>query len=211
MNSPSAARFPAHAFGGGQAGAPRQHLDTIRDDEGRIEAHAELADELRVLLLIARQLLEELRGAGAGDGAEVRDRLLAAHADAVVADGERALVRVGLDPHRELGSPAISSGLLSASKRSLSLASEALEISSRRKISRWLYSEWIMSFSSSRTSAWKPRVSLGVSFVGGCHGAGRLRAPDSVVNSSPGPGRATGGCQRLRTELQMAMAVFFTM
>ncbi len=42
-------------------------------------------------------------------------------------------------------SPASSSGLASARKRSLSLASEALEISSRRKISRWLYSEWIIS------------------------------------------------------------------
>ena len=31
-------------------------------------------------------------------------------------------------------------------------------MSSRRKISRWLYREWIMSFSSSRTSAWKPCV-----------------------------------------------------
>ncbi len=58
------------------------------------------------------------------------------------------------------GSPAMSSGLLSASKRNLSLASEAFEISSRRKISRWLYSEWIMSFSSSRTSALKPSVSV---------------------------------------------------
>ena len=40
-----------------------------------------------------------------------------------------------------------------AAKRSRSQASEALEMSSRRKISLWLYREWIMSFSSSRTSA----------------------------------------------------------
>ena len=52
-----------------------------------------------------------------------------------------------------------SSGFDSARKRSLSLASEALEISSRRKISLWLYREWIISCSSSRTSAWKPSVS----------------------------------------------------
>src|SRR5699024_6067898 len=36
----------------------------------------------------------------------------------------------------------------------------ALEIRSRRKISRWRYNEWLMSLSSSRTSAWKPSVSL---------------------------------------------------
>ncbi len=60
------------------------------------------------------------------------------------------------------GSPASSAGVASARKRSLSLASEALEISSRRKISRWLYSEWIISCMSWRTSAWKPCVSRGV-------------------------------------------------
>ena len=41
----------------------------------------------------------------------------------------------------------------SASNRSLSSASEAFEISSRKKISLWLYSEWIISFSSCLTSA----------------------------------------------------------
>ena len=54
--------------------------------------------------------------------------------------------------------PASSSGCASASKRSLSSASEALEMSSRRKISLWLYSEWIISLSSCLTSAWKPIV-----------------------------------------------------
>ena len=35
-------------------------------------------------------------------------------------------------------------------------------MSSRRKISGWLYSEWIMRCSSCFTSAWKPRVSRSV-------------------------------------------------
>ena len=60
------------------------------------------------------------------------------------------------------GSSASSELSAMAAKRSRSLASEAFEMSSRRKISRWLYKEWIMSFSSSRTSAWKPWVSLSV-------------------------------------------------
>ena len=111
-----------------------------------IEADAELADQLRVLLLVAGQALEELGGAGLGDGAEVRDRLLAGHADAVVADGEGA---GGWRRHRSRwpapGHPARSAGSAMAAKRSRSLASEALEMSSRRKISRWLYREWIMS------------------------------------------------------------------
>ena len=52
-------------------------------------------------------------------------------------------------------SPAgVSSGRLSASNRTLSRASEALEISSRRKMSLCEYREWIMRSSSSRTSVW---------------------------------------------------------
>jgi hypothetical protein len=51
------------------------------------------------------------------------------------------------------GSLASSAGSPMAAKRSRSFASEAFEMSSRRKISLWLYREWIMSFSSSRTSA----------------------------------------------------------
>src|SRR3989338_11401002 len=52
-----------------------------------------------------------------------------------------------------------NAALCSPSKRSLSHASEALETSSRRKISRLEYSEWIINCSSCLTSAWKPRVS----------------------------------------------------
>ena len=55
---------------------------------------------------------------------------------------------------------SLSSGWSIASKRSLSQASDALEISSRRKISRLLYSEWIISCNSCLTSVWKPRVSF---------------------------------------------------
>src|SRR5688572_2723846 len=47
-----------------------------------------------------------------------------------------------------------SSGRVMASKRTLSSASEALEISSLRKMSLWEYSEWIMRSSSWRTSVW---------------------------------------------------------
>src|ERR1700722_6759162 len=52
-----------------------------------------------------------------------------------------------------------SDGSDSDRNRSLSLASEALEMSSRRKISLWLYREWIISWRSSRTSAWKLKLS----------------------------------------------------
>src|SRR5579864_7237032 len=60
---------------------------------------------------------------------------------------------------RRSESPSKSVGFPSASNRSLSQASEAFETSSRRKISRFEYSEWIIKPSSSLTSAWKPSVS----------------------------------------------------
>ena len=63
-----------------------------------------------------------------------------------------AWIRVDADLRARDRSPA-APGSPMAAKRSRSLASEAFEMSSRRKISLWLYREWIMSFSSSRTSA----------------------------------------------------------
>src|SRR5258708_5732851 len=52
-------------------GLPRGHLDPVRNHESGIEAHAELTYQRAVLALVARELLEELRRAGARDGAEV--------------------------------------------------------------------------------------------------------------------------------------------
>src|SRR5882762_5319363 len=65
---------------------------------------------------------------------------------------ETRILRSASEPYRAL--------LERASKRSLSAASEAFDISSLRKISLLPYKEWIMRSSSCLTSAWKPRVSL---------------------------------------------------
>ncbi|KAG1388139.1 hypothetical protein G6F59_016087 [Rhizopus arrhizus] len=66
-----AVRFPLDRVRG--TGAAAHHRDLVRHDERRIEAHAELADQLRILLLVAGQLAQEVTGAGLGDGAEVGD------------------------------------------------------------------------------------------------------------------------------------------
>ena len=84
------------------ASAPRHHFDFLGDDEGAVEANAELADQGAVLALIAGELREELLGAGLGDGAEIRNRLLAAHADAVVLHRDHARVLVERDADAEL-------------------------------------------------------------------------------------------------------------
>src|SRR3546814_2042643 len=52
-------------------------------------------------LLFIPELLHEGSGAGTGDGAEVVDKLLAVHADAVVGDGEGLGRSVGLEADAE--------------------------------------------------------------------------------------------------------------
>ncbi len=70
------------------AGLAGDHLDVVGDHEDAVEADAELADEVRVLLGVAGELREEVFGSGAGDGAKVRDQVLLVHADAGVGDGK---------------------------------------------------------------------------------------------------------------------------
>ena len=96
--------FPADALGGRQAGPAGRQRHPVGHHERGVEAHAELADERRVLTLVAGEGLEEVPGAGLGDGADVLDDLGAAHADAVVGDGDRARGRVegDLDLQRAL-------------------------------------------------------------------------------------------------------------
>ena len=68
--------------------------------EGGIEAHAELADDIDVFLLLHGLL--EAQGAGLGDGAQVLLHLLLAHADAVIGHGEGAVFLVPGDGDGEL-------------------------------------------------------------------------------------------------------------
>ena len=81
------------------------------------------------------RLLQQLAGAGLGDRADVGDDLVAAHADAGVVDGQRARLGIGLEANLVVVALGRQIGSVIASKRSRSRASEALEISSRRKIS----------------------------------------------------------------------------
>ncbi|MNF98147.1 hypothetical protein D3C84_810000 [compost metagenome] len=58
-----ALRGPVHAFGGREARPAGEDVHLVGDDEGGIEAHAELADQVGVLLLVAGKVLQEVRGA----------------------------------------------------------------------------------------------------------------------------------------------------
>jgi hypothetical protein len=80
------------------AGAPARHeRHAIGNDECRVEADAELADQLRVLARFARERFEKALRARASDRADVLDDFLARHADAVVANGQRLRFLVGRD------------------------------------------------------------------------------------------------------------------
>src|SRR4029078_10350350 len=59
LESPAAVRSPLHAGCGRISGTARANGDAVGDDERRVEAHAELADQVRVLLLVARDPREE--------------------------------------------------------------------------------------------------------------------------------------------------------
>ena len=74
---PLAAALPADRAVRGDSGAPRRQGHAVRHDERRVEADAELADELRVVRLLAGQLLNELTGARVRDRPDVVDGFLA--------------------------------------------------------------------------------------------------------------------------------------
>ena len=71
---------------------PGDHGDGRGHHKGGVEAHAELADDVDVLLLLHGLL--EAQGAGLGDGAQVFFHLGLVHADAVVGDGQSTILRV---------------------------------------------------------------------------------------------------------------------
>ena len=94
FKSGAAGRRPAPDLVG--AGAAAEHLDALGHHEGGIEADAELADQAGAVLGLG-QPRQEGFGAGAGDGAEIVDQLLAVHADAGIDHAQRIGRLVGHD------------------------------------------------------------------------------------------------------------------
>ncbi len=107
-----AAAHPAHALLRRQAGAARFDRDLVGHDEARIEAHAELADELCVGLLVAAELAHEVLGTTFCDGAEVVDGFLARQADALVGDGDGARGLVERKAHVQVGLVFVQLGVV---------------------------------------------------------------------------------------------------
>ena len=94
--------FPQHAVLGAVACRTGAHGDFVRHDERRVETDAELADQLAVFRLVRAHGLQERLGAGFRDGPEVVDHLVAVHPDAVIGDGQGAVLFIKRDAHAQL-------------------------------------------------------------------------------------------------------------
>jgi hypothetical protein len=99
-----AVRGPPPGRLGPRAAGVDRHL--VGDHERGIKADAELADQARGLRVglfgtVGRELVQERFGAGAGDRSERLGEILAAHADAVVGEGQRLGVGIDRDADRK--------------------------------------------------------------------------------------------------------------
>ena len=113
-------RFPLPAFFRACLAGDQGHL--VRNHEGRIEAHAELADQVfhrgvglcflaggffRFLsdLVGFFQFGQKFFGAGLGDGANILDDFFFGHADAVIRDGKGLGLFIGSEADHKLAVP----------------------------------------------------------------------------------------------------------
>ena len=87
-----AATGPAHAFFGFGTRTAGFYRNFVSHDKARVKTHTKLANQLPLLagvgFLVATEFAHEVAGAAFGNGAQVVNGLLAAHANAVVGDGQ---------------------------------------------------------------------------------------------------------------------------
>src|SRR5690606_26010233 len=99
--------LPANAFNSRRAGPAGSHHNPVCNDKGRIETYPELTDQLRILLLVAAELLHKLRSTGFSDSPEVINDLITRHADTVIADRDGLGVLVKADADLQIGVPFV--------------------------------------------------------------------------------------------------------
>ena len=83
-------RFPSDCLIRRETGTAGNYRHLVGNDEGGIEANTELANEVRILGLIAGQRGEEFAGTGFGNGTQMLDRLITRESDAVIGHRDRA-------------------------------------------------------------------------------------------------------------------------
>ena len=90
-------RFPAHPFLGFRTRITSFERHSVRHNEGRVKADAELADELAVLRFIARQRFKETARTRPCNRADIFPDFVTVHADAIVRYRNRARFLVKID------------------------------------------------------------------------------------------------------------------
>ncbi|MNG74215.1 hypothetical protein D3C79_326890 [compost metagenome] len=78
------------------------YSDFVRYDERRVEAHAELTDQLAVFRLVGADRLQEGLGTRLGNRPQVFDHFFAAHTDAVIGNRQGTLLFVERQTHAQL-------------------------------------------------------------------------------------------------------------
>ncbi|MND71799.1 hypothetical protein D3C80_633330 [compost metagenome] len=94
---------PMHAFASRRTSTTAEHVNFVGHNERRVEAHAELTDQVRIFFLITGEVLHKVGSAGLGNGTQVGDHILAAHTDTVVFEGDGIGVLVEADANFQLG------------------------------------------------------------------------------------------------------------
>ena len=123
------------------------------------KAHAELADELGVRLLVAGEAAHELLGAALGDGAQMVDGLLLAHADAVVGDGQVLAALSKLTRTSRLGASSNSAALFSPQSAACRRRPTRWR-SARGRFPGWNTAKWVTRCSNWATSTGTTGVCL---------------------------------------------------
>ena len=110
---------PAHTLRCGQASTAAFHRDAVSDDKAGVKTHAKLANQLRVIFLIARQLVHEVARAAFGDGAEVVNGFLLRQTNAVIGNRQRFGGLVKTDTHLQFGIGFVQAGVVKLLKAQL--------------------------------------------------------------------------------------------
>lgn len=155
--SPVRCRFPLPAFFFTGLTGHQRYL--IRYHKSGIKADAELSDQVLIhcifrgavlsspisggLFGLFRQLIrfgqpgQKFSGPGLGDSADIFDDFLFVHTYARICNGQGMFSASGVRRISNFSSPSNNSALVRDAKRNLSIASLALEISSRKKSHDW--------------------------------------------------------------------------
>jgi hypothetical protein len=110
---------PAHTLGLFHAGAAGFDGNLVGHDKAGVKTHAKLADQLRVGLLVATEFAHKILGATLGNGAQVVNGLLRAHANAVVGDGEGLGILVKSDFDLQFGIVFVQAAVVDGFKTQL--------------------------------------------------------------------------------------------